>query len=68
MGQRPLGYIAHEVPVVSQGTWYIDGAHRPPAAGALRRGLDLVITHIDTAEMCGDAGLLVGEAITGDRS
>ncbi len=37
----------------------------PPRSAALRRGLDLGMTHIDTAEMYGDAETVVGEAITG---
>jgi len=53
--------------VIGQGTWYIDDAHRPTAIAALRRGLDLGMTHIDTAEMYGDAEVVVGETITGRR-
>lgn len=53
--------------MIGQGTWYIDEAHRPTAVAALRRGLDLGTTHIDTAEMYGDAETVVGEAITGRR-
>ena len=47
---------------------------RPAAAGdratavaALRRGIDLGMTHIDTAEMYGDAEPVVAEAIAGRR-
>jgi len=39
--------------VIGQGTWYIDNADRRSAIAALRRGLDLGLTHIDTAEMYG---------------
>jgi diketogulonate reductase-like aldo/keto reductase len=53
--------------VVGQGTWYIDRADRASAIAALRVGLDLGMTHIDTAEMYDDAELLVGEAIEGRR-
>jgi diketogulonate reductase-like aldo/keto reductase len=53
--------------VIGQGTWYIDDAHRPTAVAALRRGLDLGMTHLDTAEMYGQAETVVGEAITGRR-
>ncbi len=53
--------------MIGQGTWYIDEAHRPTAVGALRRGLDLGMTHIDTAEMYGDAEEVVGDAIAGRR-
>ncbi|WP_436441390.1 aldo/keto reductase, partial [Enterococcus faecium] len=55
------------IPVIGQGTWYIDDAHRPTAVAALRRGLDLGMTHVDTAEMYGDAEIVVGEAIAGRR-
>ena len=65
--RRPFGRVPHEVPVIGQGTWYIDDAHRPTAIAALRRGLDLGMTHIDTAEMYGDAEVVVGEAIAGRR-
>ena len=67
MERRPFGPVPREVPVIGQGTWYIGDAHRPTAVAALRRGLDLGMTHIDTAEMYGDAEDVVGEAITGRR-
>jgi diketogulonate reductase-like aldo/keto reductase len=67
MERRPFGPTAHEVPVVGQGTWYIDDGHRPTAVAVLRQGLDLGMTLIDTAEMYGDAELVVGEAIAGRR-
>jgi len=67
MERRPFGLVPREVPVIGQGTWYIDAAHRPTAVAALRRGLDDGMTHIDTAEMYGDAEDVVGEAIAGRR-
>lgn len=67
MERRPFGSVPREVAVIGQGTWYIDDAHRPTAVAALRRGLDLGMTHLDTAEMYGDAEIVVGEAITGRR-
>ena len=67
MKRRPFGPVPREVAVIGQGTWYIDEAHRPTAVAALRRGLDLGMTHIDTAEMYGDAEALVGEAIAERR-
>ncbi|KQO99334.1 oxidoreductase [Methylobacterium sp. Leaf92] len=67
MERRPFGLLPREVAVIGQGTWYIDDAHRPIAVAALRRGLDLGMTHLDTAEMYGDAEIVVGEAITGRR-
>jgi diketogulonate reductase-like aldo/keto reductase len=57
------------VPVIGQGTWNIDGGDRAAAVQALRTGLDLGMTHIDTAEMYGDGAAeeMVGEAIAGRR-
>jgi diketogulonate reductase-like aldo/keto reductase len=65
--QRKFGGNGPEVSVIGQGTWYIDRGHRKTAVAALRRGLDLGMTHIDTAEMYGDAELVVAEAIAGRR-
>ena len=67
MARYPFGRAESTVPVIGQGTWHIDDAHRPTAIAALRRGLDLGMTHIDTAEMYGDADTVVGEAIAGRR-
>ena len=53
--------------VIGQGTWYIDHGDRRRAVAALRRGIDLGMTHIDTAEMYGDAELVIAEAIAGRR-
>jgi diketogulonate reductase-like aldo/keto reductase len=55
------------VPVVGQGTWYIDRADVGDAIAALRLGIDLGMTHIDTAEMYGDAEVVVAAAIEGRR-
>jgi diketogulonate reductase-like aldo/keto reductase len=65
--QRKFGSHGPEVSVIGQGTWYIDHGHRGNAVAALRRGIDLGMTHIDTAEMYGDAELVVAEAIAGKR-
>lgn len=67
MERRPFGAAVRNVAVIGQGTWYIDDAHRPTAVTALRHGLDLGMTHIDTAEMYGEAEVVVGEAIAGRR-
>ena len=56
-----------DVSVIGQGTWYIDRGDRRRAVAALRRGLDLGMGHIDTAEMYGDAEPVVAEAIAGRR-
>ncbi len=69
MERRHFGPLRREVAVAGQGTWYIESAQRASAIAALRRGLDLGMTHIDTAEMygAGAAEQLVGEAIAGRR-
>jgi diketogulonate reductase-like aldo/keto reductase len=57
--------------VLGQGTWYMgeDPAARKDEVAALRLGLDLGVTLIDTAEMYGEGGAeeVVGEAIAGRR-
>ncbi|MBC7586253.1 aldo/keto reductase [Tardiphaga sp. vice352] len=55
------------VSVIGQGTWYIDRGDLAAATAALRHGLDLGMTHIDTAEMYDDAELVVADAIQGRR-
>jgi diketogulonate reductase-like aldo/keto reductase len=65
--QQQFGSNGPQVSVIGQGTWYIDRGDRKSAVAALRRGIDLGMTHIDTAEMYGDAELVVAEAITGKR-
>ena len=67
MKHKKFGTTGHDVSVIGQGTWYIDRGDRKQAGAALRRGLDLGMTHIDTAEMYGDAELVIAEAITGRR-
>jgi diketogulonate reductase-like aldo/keto reductase len=67
MESRPFGPTGRAVPVIGQGTWLIDGDDRRKAVAALRRGLDLGMTHIDTAEMYGKAEEVVAEAMSGRR-
>lgn len=67
MQQRRFGRTDRAVSVIGQGTWYIDEGDRRAAIEALRRGIDLGLGHIDTAEMYGDAELVVAEAIAGRR-
>ena len=67
MQTKKFGGKEPDVPVIGQGTWYIDRGDRKSAVTALRRGIDLGMTHIDTAEMYGDAELVVAEAIAGKR-
>jgi diketogulonate reductase-like aldo/keto reductase len=69
MEHRPFGSTKHQVAVIGQGTWNLEQADPETAIGTLRRGLDLGMTHIDTAEMYGSgaAEKLAGKAIAGRR-
>src|SRR5471032_2581163 len=67
MRLQSFGSLGPPVSAIGQGTWYIDRGDRKSAVAALRRGIDLGMTHIDTAEMYGDAELVVAEAIAGKR-
>jgi diketogulonate reductase-like aldo/keto reductase len=67
MAMRALGGLDRKVSVIGQGTWYLDQGDRSKAVATLRRGLDLGMTHIDTAEMYGDAELVVADVIAGRR-
>lgn len=71
MPRKAFGSTGVEVPVIGQGTWMIEGSREAErrAIEALRLGLDLGLTHVDTAEMYGDgrAEELVAEAIAGRR-
>ncbi|HWV76689.1 MAG TPA: aldo/keto reductase, partial [Isoptericola sp.] len=59
------------VPALGQGTWYLGEtrSRRADELAALRTGLDLGLTLIDTAEMYGEGAAeeLVGEAVAGRR-
>jgi diketogulonate reductase-like aldo/keto reductase len=59
------------IPALGQGTWHMgeNAARRAQEADALRLGLDLGMTLIDTAEMYAEGGAeeVVGEAIAGRR-
>jgi diketogulonate reductase-like aldo/keto reductase len=66
-----LPFTKEAIPVLGQGTWRMAEApsRRSDEIAALRLGLDLGMTLIDTAEMYADGGAesLVGEAIAGRR-
>jgi diketogulonate reductase-like aldo/keto reductase len=66
---RSFGPSRREVALVGQGSWRSDESSADDTITALRRGLDLGMTHIDTAEMYGSgaAERIVGEAIAGRR-
>ncbi len=69
MEQRKFGPTNQKVPTIGQGTWYDKSDDHESAVAALRRGLDLGMAHIDTAEMylSGTAEEWVAEAIVGRR-
>ena len=71
MPTRPFGATGVQLPVVGQGTWHMGESKKAEKAeiAALRLGLDLGLTHIDTAEMYGDGGAerVVGRAVAGRR-
>jgi diketogulonate reductase-like aldo/keto reductase len=67
MRERKFGHTGRETAIVGQGTWQVDRGNRASAVAALRRGLDAGMTHVDTAEMYGDAELIVAEAIRDRR-
>ncbi len=67
MRQNPFGKGGPPVSVIGQGTWYLDRGDRKRAIAALQRGIDEGMTHIDTAEMYGDAELVIADAIAGRR-
>jgi diketogulonate reductase-like aldo/keto reductase len=66
---RSFGATRRDVACVGQGTWKIEASAAAGAIAALRRGLDLGLTHIDTAEMYGSgtSERIVGQAIEGRR-
>jgi diketogulonate reductase-like aldo/keto reductase len=67
--KRRFGPLQRQVSIIGQGTWYIEEGDPTSAIAALRRGIDLGMNHIDTAEMygAGAAEELVGNAIAGRR-
>ena len=67
MRQQPFGKGGPQVPVIGQGTWYLDRGDRKRAIAALVHGIEAGMTHIDTAEMYGDAELVIADAIAGKR-
>ena len=69
MESRPFGDPSRLVSVLGQGTWLMEQDDRASAIAALRRGIDLGMTHLDTAEMYGSGSVeeIVGEAIRGLR-
>jgi len=69
LSRHRFGPTGRDVAVIGQGTWNLERDDRGASVTALRRGLDLGMTHIDTAEMYGSgrAEEIVAEAIAGRR-
>jgi diketogulonate reductase-like aldo/keto reductase len=63
MLSRAFGSTGVKVPVIGQGTWQM----RKDSLEALKAGINLGMTHIDTAEMYTGAEEVVAEAIGGNR-
>jgi diketogulonate reductase-like aldo/keto reductase len=64
-----FGWTGEVLPLAGQGTWTLEQDSRRSAIEALRLGIDLGLSVVDTAEMYGDgrAEEIVGEAIKGIR-
>jgi diketogulonate reductase-like aldo/keto reductase len=69
MTSRTFGSTGVSIPVLGQGTWQMEGDDRKNAIAALRTGIELGMTHVDTAELYGSGRVeeLVAEAIAGKR-
>src|SRR4051812_29064059 len=69
MESRAFGAGGPPVPVVGQGTWKMERDDSAQAIAALRRGLELGLTHVDTAEMygMGEVEELLARALEGRR-
>jgi diketogulonate reductase-like aldo/keto reductase len=66
---RTFGPTGRRIAAIGQGSWKIEDAEADSAVAALRRGLDLGLNHIDSAEMYGSgaAERIIAEAIVGRR-
>jgi len=70
MVKHEFGSAGPQIAAIGQGSWYIEQGDRHEAIAAFRRGLDLGLNHIDTAEMYGDgrSEAIIGEAVAGRRN
>jgi len=67
---RPLGRSGASIAALGQGTWDLEKADEASATRALLTGLDLGLTHVDTAEMYGSGAVeeLLGRALASRRA
>jgi len=67
--QRELGRSGETIAVIGQGTWELEVADEKEATRALLAGLELGMTHVDTAEMYGDGRVeeRLGRVLAGRR-
>lgn len=67
MKQHAFGPTGRTVAIIGQGTWKMCTSNRRESAEALRRGIDLGMLHIDTAEYYDDAEVVIADAIENRR-
>jgi diketogulonate reductase-like aldo/keto reductase len=69
MELRPFGPTGVSVARIGQGTWQMEDDSEQGAVAALRAGLELGMTHVDTAELYGSGRVeeIVAKAIKGQR-
>lgn len=67
--KSPFGWTGRELPLIGQGTWEIEHGDPDRAVDALRLGIAMGMTIVDTAEMYGSgrAEEIVANAIDGQR-
>lgn len=67
MRKRQFGPLEQQIPIVGQGTWKMDDSDHgaDKAEKALKLGIELGMTHIDTAEMYGNGSAeeIISQAI-----
>jgi diketogulonate reductase-like aldo/keto reductase len=70
MHNKVFGPTKKAVSLIGQGTWQMEKNDRAACVKALQRGIELGMTHLDTAELYGAGKVeeLVAEAIEGRRS
>jgi diketogulonate reductase-like aldo/keto reductase len=69
MQTRAFGPLPVSVPVLGIGTWKMEHDDRTAAIAAIRRAVEIGMTHVDTAELygMGHVETIVGEAVAGLR-